>query len=117
MPAIGLPTAEQFAAANKGEAVLFTVDAVDQIRALVKLPSLDDTYLYVARPVDARVLDHLAQTREAVDEYKSLEQRRITFQLTFALIYIAVALWAKSEERRVGKEWGGEGRTRWAPVR
>ena len=92
MPAIGLPTAEQFAAANKGEAVLFTVDAVDQIRALVKLPSLDDTYLYVARPVDARVLDHLAQTREAVDEYKSLEQRRITFQLTFALIYIAVAL-------------------------
>ncbi|HEY4343206.1 MAG TPA: PAS domain-containing sensor histidine kinase [Parvibaculum sp.] len=92
MPAIGLPSPEQFAAANKGEAVLFTVDSVDQIRALVKLPSIDDTYLYVARPVDARVLDHLAQTREAVNEYQSLEQRRITFQVTFALIYIAVAL-------------------------
>ncbi|MCE9649215.1 MAG: PAS domain-containing sensor histidine kinase [Parvibaculum sp.] len=92
MAAIGLPSAEQFAAANKGEAVLFTVDSVDQIRALVKLPSLDDTYLYVARPVDSRVLDHLAQTREAVSEYQSLEQRRITFQVTFALIYIAVAL-------------------------
>jgi two-component system nitrogen regulation sensor histidine kinase NtrY len=92
MPPIGLPTPEQFAAANKGEAVLFTVDSADQIRALVKLSALDDTYLYVARPVDARVLDHLAQTREAVNEYKSLEQRRITFQLTFALIYIAVAL-------------------------
>ncbi len=92
MPPIGLPSPEQFAAAKKGEAVLFTVDSVDQIRALVKLSALDDTYLYVARPVDARVLDHLAQTREAVNEYKSLEQRRITFQLTFALIYVAVAL-------------------------
>lgn len=92
MPAIGLPSPEQFAAAKKGEAVLFTVDSVDQIRALVKLPSLEDTYLYVARPVDSRVLDHLAQTREAVNEYKSLEQRRVTFQVTFALIYIAVAL-------------------------
>lgn len=92
MPTIGLPTPEQFAEAKKGEIVLFTVDSVDQIRALVKLSALDDAYLYVARPVDARVLDHLAQTREAVSEYKSLEQRRITFQLTFALIYVAVAL-------------------------
>tara|TARA_R110000824_G_scaffold155226_1_gene327466 strand:+ start:15927 stop:18215 length:2289 start_codon:yes stop_codon:yes gene_type:complete len=92
MPAIGLPSPEQFALAKKGEAVLFTVDSVDQIRALVKLPSQSDTYLYVARPVDSRVLDHLAQTREAVNEYQSLEQRRITFQLTFALIYVAVAL-------------------------
>jgi two-component system nitrogen regulation sensor histidine kinase NtrY len=92
MPPIGLPTPEQFAAAKKGEAVLFTVDSVDQVRALVKLPSLDDVFLYVARPVDSRVLDHLAQTREAVNEYQSLEQRRITFQVTFALIYIAVAL-------------------------
>ena len=92
MPPISLPTPEQFTEANKGEVVLFTVDSVDQIRALVKLSALNDTYLYVARPVDARVLDHLAQTREAVNEYKSLEQRRITFQLTFALIYVAVAL-------------------------
>lgn len=92
LPDIGIPSPEQFAAASKGEAVLFTVDAVDQIRALVKLPSLEDTFLYVARPVDSRVLEHLAQTREAMSEYKSLEQRRITFQVTFALIYVAVAL-------------------------
>jgi two-component system nitrogen regulation sensor histidine kinase NtrY len=92
MPPIGLPSPEQFSAAKKGEAVLFTVDSVDQVRALVKLPSLNDVYLYVARPVDSKVLDHLAQTREAVSEYKSLEQRRMTFQVTFALIYIAVSL-------------------------
>jgi two-component system nitrogen regulation sensor histidine kinase NtrY len=91
-PDMGLPGAEQFDQANKGEAALWTVQAHNQIRALVKLTALDDTYLYVGRFVDARVLEHLAQTREAADEYRSLEQRRITFQVTFALIYIAVAL-------------------------
>ncbi|WP_325406894.1 PAS domain-containing sensor histidine kinase [Parvibaculum sp.] len=91
-PDMGLPTPDQFAQAAKGEAVLWTVQAHNQIRALVKLTALDDTYLYVGRFVDARVLEHLAQTREAVDEYQSLEKRRISFQVTFALIYIAVAL-------------------------
>ncbi len=91
-PDMGLPTPDQFAQANKGEAVLWTVQVHNQIRALVKLSSLDDTYLYVGRFVDARVLEHLAQTREAVDEYQNLEKRRISFQVTFALIYIAVAL-------------------------
>ncbi|MDO8287808.1 MAG: PAS domain-containing sensor histidine kinase [Parvibaculum sp.] len=91
-PTIGLPTPEQFAAAKAGQAILFTVDSVDQIRALVKLKTVDDAFLYVARPVDARVLDHLAQTREAVHEYENLEQRRSAFQITFALIYVAVAL-------------------------
>ncbi|HMM14108.1 MAG TPA: PAS domain-containing sensor histidine kinase [Parvibaculum sp.] len=91
-PDMGLPTAEQFTQAQKGEAVLWTVQAHNQIRALVKLGAIEDTYLYVGRFVDARVLQHLAQTREAADEYRSLEQRRITFQVTFALIYVAVAL-------------------------
>lgn len=91
-PDMGLPGAEQFALADKGEAALWTVQAHNQIRALVKLSAVEGTYLYVGRFVDARVLQHLAQTREAVNEYSSLEQRRITFQVTFALIYIAVAL-------------------------
>jgi len=91
-PDMGLPLPEQFEKADKGEAVLWTVEQHNQIRALVKLSSLDDTYLYVGRFVDARVLEHLAQTREAVDEYQSLEKRRITFQVTFALIYVAMAL-------------------------
>jgi two-component system nitrogen regulation sensor histidine kinase NtrY len=91
-PDMGLPTADEFAKADKGEAVLWTEEARNQIRALVKLPALDDTYLYVGRFVDARVLEHLAETRAAADEYQNLEKRRITFQVTFALIYIAVAL-------------------------
>jgi two-component system nitrogen regulation sensor histidine kinase NtrY len=91
-PDMGLPSSAEFAQADKGEAVLWTDEARNQIRALVKLAPFDDTYLYVGRFVDARVLQHLAETRAAADEYQNLERRRITFQVTFALIYIAVAL-------------------------
>ena len=89
---LGMPPDEQFEAAGKGEAALFTVEDRSQVRALVSIPTLDDTYLYIARLVDARVLDHLAETRAAVDEYESLESRRIQFQVTFALIYVIFAL-------------------------
>lgn len=89
---MGMPPDEHFEAADKGDAVLFTVEESSQVRALVPIPTLGDTYLYIARLVDARVLDHLAETRAAIDEYESLESRRIQFQVTFALIYVIFAL-------------------------
>ncbi|MEP2283538.1 MAG: HAMP domain-containing protein, partial [Nitratireductor sp.] len=91
-PEIGMPSDEQFNRADQGESVLFTISDENQIRALVKLNAYQDAYLYVARIVDAKVLRHLAQSREAVSEYEDLEKRRFTFQITFALIYVAVAL-------------------------
>ena len=89
---VGMPAAEYFETAKAGDVALFIMDDYNQIRALVTLPSLPDTYLYVARFVDARVLNHLAETRAAVSEYESLESRRSQFQVTFALIYVTVAL-------------------------
>jgi two-component system nitrogen regulation sensor histidine kinase NtrY len=91
-PPLDLPAPEEFVVANKGEPALWIAGEQNQIRALVKLSSIENTYLYVARFVDARVLEHLVQTRAAIDEYQSLEKRRVTFQITFALIYVAVAL-------------------------
>ncbi len=89
---VGMPAAEHFEAAKKDDIALFVVEDHNQIRALVALPDLVDTYLYVARFVDAQVLEHLAETRATVDEYESLESRRSQFQITFALIYVTVAL-------------------------
>lgn len=89
---VGMPAAGYFETAKADDVALFIVEDHNQIRALVALPSLDDTYLYVARFVDAQVLEHLAETRAAVSEYESLETRRSQFQITFALIYVTVAL-------------------------
>ena len=91
-PSISLPSQAQFAAAASGEPVVFTVEDGNQIRALVKLEAFPDAYLYVARFVDARVLEHLGQTRAAVSEYEELEKRRVVVQVTFALVYLAVTL-------------------------
>ncbi|MBC7103244.1 MAG: PAS domain-containing sensor histidine kinase, partial [Parvibaculum sp.] len=89
---VGMPAESYFVTARKDDVGLFIVEDHNQIRALVALPSVDGTYLYVARFVDAQVLEHLAETRAAVTEYESLETRRSQFQITFALIYVTVAL-------------------------
>jgi len=91
-PEVGVPGPGQFAKADEGLVVLYTENDGDEIRALLKLPAFDNLYLYVARFVDARVLDHMARTQAAVREYETLEGGLSSVQLTFALIYVTVAL-------------------------
>ncbi len=87
-----LPNADQLAKAAAGEAVVLTNDTEDRVRALVGLTSFEDTFLYVGRFVDSRVLGYLAETREVVDEYRTLELRRSGIERTFAIIFGVIAL-------------------------
>lgn len=87
-----LPAAGHVEKAAAGEAVILTNDSEDRVRALVRLNSFDDAYLYVGRFVDAKVLAYLARTREVVDEYRSLELRRSGIERAFAIIFGVVAL-------------------------
>ena len=64
----------------------------DRVRALVKLDRFVDTYLYVSRFVDARVLTRVARARAGVTEYEELEQARYGIQTKFHLIFLALAL-------------------------
>lgn len=91
-PSMSIPGPTQFEQADQGLVVLYTANDGDQIRALIKLNSYQDSYLYVARFVDARVLEHIALTQAAVTEYETLEGGLNSVQLTFALIYVTVAL-------------------------
>jgi two-component system nitrogen regulation sensor histidine kinase NtrY len=86
------PTAEFLKNLDEGEAHLTSSEEGDQVQALVRLAGFDDAFLLVTRIVDARVLEHLARTKAAAAEYENLESRRYTVQLTFALIYVIVAL-------------------------
>ncbi len=89
---IAPPSAETLNELGEGEVHLIASEGGDQVQALVRLSSFDDAFLLVFRIVDARVIDHLARTRAAAAEYANLESRRYTVQLTFALIYVIVAL-------------------------
>lgn len=78
-------------AANE-DVVLMTGDSRDRIRALVKLDRYLDSYLYVGRMVDAKVLQHMDTAQKAVNEYTTLDGRKSHVQISFTVLFMAVAL-------------------------
>jgi two-component system nitrogen regulation sensor histidine kinase NtrY len=62
------------------------------VAAVIKLRGYEDTYLYVARPLDPRVIDQLQATQASVAEFANLEARRVGVQVAFALMYTVIAL-------------------------
>ena len=78
--------------AAQGEIVVITTDDDERVRALMRLDRLVDSYLYIGRFVDSRVLIHADKTKSAAAEYQRLESERSGIQITFVLIFIVVAL-------------------------
>jgi two-component system nitrogen regulation sensor histidine kinase NtrY len=64
----------------------------DRVRALVRLDHFGGVYLMVGRFVEQRVVAHVEQTSAAVAAYESLEGRRSGLQITFAMVFVLVAL-------------------------
>ncbi|MGB4058289.1 MAG: PAS domain-containing sensor histidine kinase [Alphaproteobacteria bacterium] len=78
--------------AEDGEVVVMTGGNDDRVRALVKLGNYIGTYLYVGRMVDAKVLSHVASTREASQDYEDLQDRYSSLQISFTMIFVVVGL-------------------------
>lgn len=78
--------------ARDGAPVVFAAGSEDRMRAIVKLDGGPDAFLHVGRFVEPLVLDHIARTEEAVAQYRSLEGQRTTFEITFATMFVLVAL-------------------------
>lgn len=79
-------------AAKNGKAVIIAPGKTNKVAAVKKLDEFKNTYLYIVRPVNPRVLQHLRQTRATVAEYRAMAERRTGVQIAFALMYIAIAL-------------------------
>jgi len=78
--------------AKKGQVIVIAPGQTALVGAIKSLDNFNDTYLYVLRPVNARVLQQLRETRANVAEYQLLEQRRAGVQVAFGLMYVAIAL-------------------------
>jgi two-component system nitrogen regulation sensor histidine kinase NtrY len=78
--------------AGHGEVVLVRSESDDRVRALVKLDSYIDTYLFVGRMVEPKVIAALERTETAVNAYKALEGRRADLQITLTLMFSLVAM-------------------------
>jgi two-component system nitrogen regulation sensor histidine kinase NtrY len=78
--------------ADKGELVVIPPGpGGNVVQALIKLQSFPSHYLYVYRIINPSVIDQLAKTREAKNEYDEFLEQRVGVQLTFGLMYAVVA--------------------------
>ena len=83
---------ERFDQARRGEVVVVVNDREDRVTAMVSLDPQLDTFLYVTRPVEPRVLAHMEQAQSAVREYALLEGQRFGLQTQLTMIFVVVAL-------------------------
>jgi two-component system nitrogen regulation sensor histidine kinase NtrY len=81
-----------FNQARAGQVVILPSPTGDRVRALVQLDPVADTFLYVGRLVDPKVLAHVDKASSAAQIYQDLESRRSTMQITFAFVFAVVAL-------------------------
>ncbi len=81
-----------FAAADAGGVAITRSDGDDRVRALVKMKTLTDSYLYVGRAVDPKVLSHVDETRQASLEYADLQSRLGDLQIIVTMIFVVVGL-------------------------
>ncbi len=78
--------------AQDGEVVILTNDNDDRVRALVRLNSGNNNYLFVGRRIDSAVLSHVTSTRDATARYAQMEGQYSGLQITVTMIFVVVAL-------------------------
>ena len=81
-----------FNQARRGQALVLPSPTGDRVRALVQLDPVTDTFLYVGRLVDPQVLSYVQDATGAAAAYQDLDHRRSGVQITFAFIFVVVAL-------------------------
>ncbi len=84
------PPDEAFIKSLDGKPVRITDPITNRTSALVKLNNFIDTYLYIVKFLDPKVINYLKQTNEAVTFYYTVQNRRGIIKITFAVIYVLV---------------------------
>src|SRR6202012_2810553 len=77
---------------NENEPEIAVLPDANYVAAVIRLRAFDDTFLYVARLLDPRVVAQLKQTETSAAEYAQLESRRLGIQVAFALMFAVIAL-------------------------
>ncbi|HUV32581.1 MAG TPA: ATP-binding protein, partial [Devosiaceae bacterium] len=80
------------AAVQVGVPTLIAPGRTNLVGGVVGLRGYQGMYLFVARPVDPQVLEYMRLTDQNVTEYREYESSRLVFQVTFAIMYVGLAL-------------------------
>ncbi len=58
--------------------------------AIIKIPSIDNAFLYVVKFLDKDISNYLKDSQEAINFYYTVEDQRTGIKFSFALIYIII---------------------------
>ena len=84
------PPEEAFTRSLNGKPIRITDAQTNRTSALVKLNNFIDTYLYIVKFMDPKLINYLQQTGEAVSYYYSVQENRTGIKITFAVIYLLI---------------------------
>jgi two-component system, NtrC family, nitrogen regulation sensor histidine kinase NtrY len=86
------PPPEFLANVQAAEPSVRIITPGDYVAAVIRLRAFEDTFLYVARPLEPSVVTLVQQTEAGVAEYAERESRRLGIQVAFALMFTVIAL-------------------------
>jgi two-component system nitrogen regulation sensor histidine kinase NtrY len=86
------PPPEFLSNVDETEPQIAVFPEANYVAAVIRLRAFNDTFLYVARLLDPRVVAQLRQTEASVAEYAEIESRRLGIQVNFALMFAVIAL-------------------------
>jgi two-component system nitrogen regulation sensor histidine kinase NtrY len=86
------PPPDFLANVDENEPQIAVFIEANYVAAVIRLRAFNDTFLYVARLLDPRVVAQLKQTEASVAEYAELEARRLGIQVNVALMFAVIAL-------------------------
>ena len=85
------PLEKAFELLTKDNRPIKITDAItNRSSSLLKLENFIDTYLYVVKFLDSKIINYLKETEQAINFYYSVENNRTGIKITFALIYVIV---------------------------
>ena len=82
------PPAEAFANTLNGKPVRITDPDKNRTSALIKLNNFLDTYLYIVKFMDIKLVNYLKQTNQALGFYYNVQEQKAGIKITFVIIYI-----------------------------
>ena len=85
-----IPSEEEFDLALEGKPVPVIGLGENKTSVMIKLDNFIDTYLYISRNVQPKLLQYLDDTSQAVNFYYSVKNNRTGIRITFAIIYVVI---------------------------
>ncbi|WP_297322995.1 PAS domain-containing sensor histidine kinase [uncultured Bartonella sp.] len=87
-----IPPANLIVQATKGSPFTFQPGEHDYFGIILKLNDIPNTFLYLVRDVDQRVLAALRLTEANTARYRDLNENRVPTQIAFAVLYLCLFL-------------------------